>query len=93
MHSRILEKSTYYKVAVALGVLLAATVLANRADLGFWNTPIALGIAFVKAALIVLYFMHLRYGSRLTRLFAASGLMWLAILLTFTFSDVLTRGH
>jgi cytochrome c oxidase subunit 4 len=91
MHPHILGKSVYYNVAACLAALLAATVLAAQADLGGWNGPIALTIAFAKAMLIVLYFMHLRYGSSLLRLFAASSLIWLVIMFTFTFSDVLTR--
>jgi cytochrome c oxidase subunit 4 len=91
MHLRILAKSTYYEVAACLGALLAATVIAAQFDLGPWNGAIALAIAFAKAALIVVYFMHLGYGSPLLRIFAASGLIWLAIMMTFTFSDALTR--
>jgi cytochrome c oxidase subunit 4 len=52
----------------------------------------ALAIAFAKAALIVLVFMHVQYSSRLTKLFAAAGFFWLIILFLFTFSDYLTRA-
>ncbi|HEY4231806.1 MAG TPA: cytochrome C oxidase subunit IV family protein [Lacipirellulaceae bacterium] len=91
MHTNILSKATYYKVAVLLGILLAATVVVAQFDLGVLNTAIALTIAFAKAALIVLFFMHLRYSWPLLRLFAASGLIWLAIMITFVLADVLTR--
>jgi cytochrome c oxidase subunit IV len=61
-------------------------------DLRHWNVPLALAIALIKAALIVLFFMHVRYASPLVKLFAAGGFLWLAILLTFTMADYLTRG-
>jgi cytochrome c oxidase subunit 4 len=59
--------------------------------LGLLNTPIAMLIAFVKAALIVLVFMNVGYAPPLVRVFAAAGFLWLTILLVLTFSDVLTR--
>ena len=90
MH-HIVAKSTYYKVAICLGVLLALTVVVAQFDLEGWNVPAALAIAIAKATLIVLFFMHVRYGTPLIRLFAAGGFLWLAILLVFMASDFLTR--
>jgi cytochrome c oxidase subunit 4 len=58
-----------------------------------WNTVIALSIASVKAILIVLFFMHIRYGTRLTWPFAAAGFVWLGIMLTLTMTDYLSRNH
>ncbi|MEX2317047.1 MAG: cytochrome C oxidase subunit IV family protein [Pirellulales bacterium] len=90
MH-HVVPKVTYYTVAAILGVLLVITAAAARVDLGGWNVPVALAIATAKAALIVLYFMHVRYGSPLVRLFAAGGFLWLAIMLTFIAADVVHR--
>jgi len=90
MH-HVVPKSTYFVVSVVLGVLLVATVAAARVDLGPWNVPIALAIAMTKAILIVLFFMHVRYGSPLVRLFAAGGFFWLLIMLTFILTDVQAR--
>jgi cytochrome c oxidase subunit 4 len=67
------------------------TVAVSRIDLGAANVPIALAIAIVKAILIVLFFMHVRYGSPLLRLFAAGGFFWLLILLGFIMADVRAR--
>ena len=86
-----LPKATYYWVALWLGVLLVATVVVARFNLGGWNVPIALSIAAIKATLIVLFFMHVRYGSPLVRLFATGGFLWLFILLAFLAADVLKR--
>ncbi len=92
MQSRVILKSTYFSVAACLGVLLIITVAAAQFDLGQLNTPLALGLAIAKAGLIVTYFMNLRYGSPLLRVFAAGGFLWLAILISLTLADVLTRS-
>jgi len=55
------------------------------------NAIVALTIAVFKATLVVLFFMHVRYSSRLTWVFIAAGLIWLIILFAFTLSDFLTR--
>ena len=55
------------------------------------NTPIALAIATTKATFVVLYFMHVRYSSRLIWVIMAAALFWMAILFAVTISDHLTR--
>jgi cytochrome c oxidase subunit 4 len=87
----VVPKSTYYIIAAWLGVLLVLTVAVSFVNLGHWNVPIALAIATIKATLIVLVFMHVRYGSPLVRLFAAGGFLWLAIMFAFIAADVLVR--
>ena len=57
------------------------------------TVSIALTIAVVKGLLILLYFMHVRYAPRVTWAFAGAGFLWLAIMLTLTFSDFITRNH
>jgi cytochrome c oxidase subunit 4 len=83
----------YYAVFAALLVLLVITVAAAEVDLGRLNFPLAAAIATVKAVLIMLYFMHVRYSKPLTWLFAGAGAFWLAILFGLTFSDYLTRDQ
>jgi len=90
--SHIVAKSVYFQVSFCLAILLLLTVTAAQFDLGHWNVPIALAIAFAKATLIVLFFMHIRYGTPLMKLFAAAGFIWLAILFSLTAADVLYRG-
>jgi cytochrome c oxidase subunit 4 len=82
----------YYLVYAALMILLVVTVAVAELELGRWGLLIALLIAMVKAVLVVLYFMHVYYSSRLTWLFAAAGFVWLGILLALTMSDYLSRG-
>jgi cytochrome c oxidase subunit 4 len=91
MHPHAVPKSVYFMVAACLFVLLLATVLVARIDLGIWNAPIAMLIALSKAALIVLYFMHVRYGNPLLRVFAAGGFLWLVIMFALLLPDYLTR--
>lgn len=83
---------TYYLVFLALMVLLALTVGASFINLGPLNELVALLIAATKAVLVILFFMHVRYSSRVTWLFAAAGFVWLLILVCWTFSDYLSRG-
>jgi cytochrome c oxidase subunit 4 len=73
-------------------VLTLLTVGAAFAPMqNWWHTPIALAIAGVKAALVLLFFMHLWDSPRLTWLIAFGSLLWLAIMLVLTFADYLTR--
>jgi cytochrome c oxidase subunit IV len=88
----VVPKPVYFKVSVWLFALMVATVVASQIDLEGWNVPVALAIAATKAALIVLFFMHVRYGSPLVRLFAISGFVWLAILFAFGAADYLSRN-
>lgn len=82
---------TYLGVFLALLVLLVMTVAAAEIDVGRAAFPLAIGIATVKALLIVLYFMHVRYSAPLTWLVAGAGFAWISILVGLTFSDYLTR--
>ena len=83
----------YLLVYVALLVLLVLTVGAAYlpGQHSLLNNIIALTIAVVKAVLVVLYFMHVRYGTRLTWLWAAAGFFWLVILFILTLGDYFTR--
>ena len=56
------------------------------------NTLLALLIAFTKMTFVVLYFMHVKYSSKLIWLTAMAGFFWLAIMFAFTMQDYLTRG-
>jgi cytochrome c oxidase subunit 4 len=86
------SRKTYVFVFVALLALLAISILAASLDLGTLNATVALTIAILKALLIALYFMHLRYSAPLTWVVALGGAFWLGILLVLTMSDYLTRG-
>ena len=90
--SHIASVRTYLAIFAALLVFTALTVWIAEHDFGALNTPLALAIAGFKATLVVLYFMHVKSSSRLTKLFAAAGFFWLLILIGFTLSDFASRG-
>lgn len=92
MTPHLVTRPTYYRMFIALLVLTGLTVGIAMIDLGPLNTIVALAIAVGKALLVILVFMHLRYSSRLTWLVVGSGFFWLALLITLTMSDYLTRG-
>ncbi len=83
---------TYALVFAALLVLTATTVLVAFQPLGALNDIVALGIAATKMLLVVLFFMHAKYATRLTKIVAASGFAWLLLLIAFTLSDYVSRG-
>jgi cytochrome c oxidase subunit IV len=83
---------TYAVILFILLCLTIATALVATIDLGRFNIVVALCIAVIKMLLVVLFFMHVRYSTRLTRLVMIGGLLWLAILLTLSFADFATRG-
>jgi cytochrome c oxidase subunit 4 len=92
LSDHVVPPRVYFAVFAALIVLTATTTAVSFLDLGPWNTVVALGIAFLKATLVVLFFMHVKYSPRLTQIVIAGGLFWLAILLALTLSDFMTRG-
>ncbi len=88
----VVSINLYATIFGTLLLLTLATAGAAFIDLGGeLNSIVALTIALIKALLVLLFFMHLRYSSRLTWVFAGAGLFWLLILVTLTISDVLTR--
>ena len=82
----------YYAVFAALIVGTALTVAVAFVDLGAMNNVLMLGIAMTKALLVILFFMHVRWSTRLTWVVAASGFVWLIIMFGITMSDYMSRG-
>jgi cytochrome c oxidase subunit 4 len=92
MSEHIVSVRVYITIFLALLVGTALTVVAAYIDFKWrFNTIVALTIAVAKATLVVLYFMHVRYSTRLVWVIVASALFWMAILFAFTFSDYFTR--
>jgi cytochrome c oxidase subunit 4 len=84
---------TYVAVFLILLALTALTTAFAFVDLGRGlNNVAAMTIAIVKAMLVVLYFMHVRYSDRFTWVIAAAGIFWLMILIGGTLDDLLTRS-
>jgi len=82
----------YYLVFAALIVGTILTYAAAKVDMGPLNNIVMLTIACTKATLVILFFMHVRWSSRLTWVVAMSGFFWLLILFGIGMSDYLTRG-
>jgi len=92
MAEHILPKRTYYTIFLILAFCTYLTWQVAYFDLGPFNTIAALAIAVFKATLVVLFFMHVRYSTRLTWAVVIGALFWLGILLVLTMSDYLSRG-
>ncbi len=92
MSEHIVSKKVYYAIFLTLLVMTGITVWVAFIDLGPLNNIVAMTIAVFKATLVVLYFMHVRYSSRLTWVFVAAGFFWFGILIALTLSDYYSRG-
>jgi len=92
MSGHVVPVKVYVGVFLALMAFTALTTGAASIDLGRWNTVVALAIAVTKMILVVLFFMHVKYSTGLTRIVILAGFFWLAILVALTLSDELTRG-
>jgi len=98
----IVSPFLYLGILLALLVFTGLTVWASYIDLGewhiapgltlFWNPVVALAIACTKMTLVVLFFMHVKYSPRLTKLTVASGLFTFLVLIGMTLADYFTRA-
>jgi cytochrome c oxidase subunit IV len=91
MSEHIVPRTTYFAVFAALLVGTAITVVAANIDFGRMNDVIAMTIAVTKMMLVLLFFMHVRYSSRLIWVIVASMFFWLIILLALTLTDYASR--
>ena len=92
MSGHVSPKSTYYAIFGALMVLTLVTIGVAFIHLGSLNFPVALAIAITKATLVVLFFMHVKYSSRLTKMIISMAFFFLLIMFTLTMTDYLSRG-
>jgi cytochrome c oxidase subunit IV len=92
MSHPVVSVKTYVGVFAALIVFTVTTVAVSKLDLGEYNFVAAMTIAIVKATLVVLFFMHVKQSSSMTKLFVVAGFFWMAILFVFTLSDYFSRG-
>lgn len=80
---------------IILCCLCAGTVLTYFAatwEMGIFNPVVALVIACTKATLVILFFMHIYYSSKLTKITVVAGFFWLGIMITLSLSDYVTRS-
>ncbi|MGH9765466.1 MAG: cytochrome C oxidase subunit IV family protein [Blastocatellia bacterium] len=91
-HEHIVSISIYLAVFGALVVLTITTFLVARIDMGSFNIVVALFIAGVKASLVALIFMHLKYSNKTLKLVMGASIFWLVLLIGLSLNDYLTRG-
>ena len=82
---------TYFLIFTALIVMTAVTVAVAFLDLGPLNTVVAVTIASIKAALVLVYFMHLDRAGGLVRVYATAGFFWIILLAASVLTDIVTR--
>ena len=91
MSQHVVAKKTYFIVFSGLIILTVVTATVATIDLGPMNIVVALVIAMCKATLVMLFFMHLRWSTRLVHIVAVASVLWLGILIALTLSDYQTR--
>lgn len=89
--NHVVSRKVYVGVFAALLVLTFLTVAASFMDLGYWNTPVALLIACIKASLVVLFFMHVFYHRGFSWVIVGASVAWLGLMLAGTVTDNMTR--
>ena len=94
MAEHVVSRKTYIVVWVALMALMILTAALSRINLGEWSTFIALAIAVIKALLVILFFMHVRYEiQKMAWIVVIAGFFWMGILMALSMTDYLTRGY
>jgi cytochrome c oxidase subunit IV len=89
---QIVSPKVYVVILLALLVGTGATVWASFLELGIWNPIVALAIATAKATLVVLFFMHVKYSSKLTKLTVGAGVFMFLALISMTLADYISRA-
>lgn len=90
--SHIVSPKVYMVIFAALLVGTALTVTASYMELGIFNPIVAIAIACTKAVLVILFFMHVKYSSRLTKLTVAAGIFTFLVLITMSLTDYISRA-
>lgn len=88
----VVSPKVYAIVFGALLIFTALTVFASGIELGIFNAVVALAIAVIKGTLVVLFFMHIRYSSRLVMLTICSGFFVFLVLISLTLTDYISRA-
>jgi cytochrome c oxidase subunit 4 len=88
----IVSPMVYLTILILLLVFTGLTVGASFLELGIFNPVVAIAIACIKATLVVLFFMHVKYSSRLTMLTVGCGLFTFLALIGMTLADYISRA-
>ncbi|MEZ6036869.1 MAG: cytochrome C oxidase subunit IV family protein [Planctomycetota bacterium] len=90
-HHHVSSSAMFFNVLVALLILTVVTVAVSRFDFGSANMFIAMGIASVKASLVILFFMHVKWDTAINKIVFLSSFLFLSLLFIFTLADHATR--
>jgi cytochrome c oxidase subunit IV len=88
----IVSPKVYFVIFLCLLLGTALTVGASLIEMGPWNPVVALAIACVKATLVVLFFMHIKYSSKLMKLTVGAGVFTFLILVGMSLADYMSRA-
>src|ERR1700691_1674576 len=88
----VVGPKTYGLILLALLVLTATTTGAAFINMGVFSPIVALAIACIKAVLVILFFMHIRYSSKVLMLTVAAGFFTFLVLITMTLCDYVSRA-
>jgi cytochrome c oxidase subunit 4 len=88
----IVSPKIYLIIGTCLLILTATTTAVSYVELGAFNAVVALAIACIKMTLVILFFMHVKYSSGLTKLTVAAGFFTFIVLITMTMTDYLSRA-
>jgi|ERR1700758_773375 cytochrome c oxidase subunit IV len=88
----IVSPKVYGIIFGSLLIFTGLTVAASYLELGVFNAVVALAIACIKAVLVILFFMHVKYSSRLTKLTVAAGFFTFLVLITMSMTDYISRA-
>jgi cytochrome c oxidase subunit IV len=91
-HVHIVSPKVYVAILLLLLVLTATTVGVSFIDLGVFNAVVALAIACIKMTFVVLFFMHVKYSTKLTKLTVIAGIFIFLGLITMTLADYISRA-
>ena len=90
-HHHVSSAQLFLNVLLALLFLTVVTVAVSRVDFGPLNMLIAMGIASVKASLVIAFFMHVKWDTAINKIVFLSSFLFLSLLFVFTLADLATR--
>src|ERR1700726_3420923 len=92
LENHVVGQKTYGLVFGTLPACTLLTVLAAQVEMGVFNPIVALGIACFKGGIVILFFMHVKYQSRLIKMTVGAGFLTFLVLVTMTLSDYISRA-
>ncbi|MGE5111782.1 MAG: cytochrome C oxidase subunit IV family protein [Acidobacteriaceae bacterium] len=91
MSEHIVSPKIYVAIFISLSILTIATYSIAKLDLGPFNALVAIVIAMIKSLLVILFFMHVKYSPKMTKVTLISGFFFLLILLSLSMTDYISR--